>query len=78
VKKSSTGSSSNDGEFVTSIRTSAPARASARPAPVSTSAPVERDAATTWWPAFWSSSTTFAPTCPVAPMTVIRALFVIF
>ncbi len=42
VKKSITGSSSKDGELVRSTRTSAPASASARPAPVSTSAPVER------------------------------------
>jgi hypothetical protein len=47
VKKSITGSSSNDGELVMSTRTSAPATASASPSPVSTSAPDARDAATT-------------------------------
>ena len=72
VKKSSTGPSSNDGEFVTSTTTSVPVRASATPVPFSVSTPVDGDAGTASWPASRSSSTSADPISPVPPTTTIR------
>lgn len=71
VKKCITGSSSNDGESATSTRTSAPARALARPSPVSESTPDRRDAATTSCPCALSLDATFEPINPRPPMTTI-------
>src|SRR5439155_10103346 len=50
---------------------SAPARASARPLPVMTSTPLDRDIRTTSCPRPSSTSTTCRPTRPVAPATPI-------
>jgi hypothetical protein len=54
-----------------SMTHSAPANASAKPSPVTTSTPVDRDIGTTSWPPAPSSSTTRRPTRPVAPATAI-------
>ena len=71
VKKSSTASGSNDGEFVTSTTTSAPASASASPSPVYALTPDRGDAATASCPCSVSRATTFDPMRPVPPMTTI-------
>jgi hypothetical protein len=69
VKNAITSSGPKDGEFSTSTSASAPVSASGNPAPVATSTPDERDAATTSWSL--RSSTTLPPTSPPAPMTAI-------
>src|SRR5262249_4506901 len=70
-KNSSTALSSNDGEFVTSTTTFAPASASASPLPVSVFTPDDGAAGTAWWPLFWSRGINFFPMSPVPPMTTI-------
>src|SRR2546421_174984 len=64
-------SSSNDGEFDTSITTSAPARTRASPSPVSVLTPVSGAAGTASSPRSRSILTTFEPIRPVPPMITI-------
>jgi hypothetical protein len=64
----------SDGLLAASTMDSTPASASSRPAPVTTSTPLERDIATTSCPASSSRSTTCRPTRPVAPATAIFML----
>src|SRR5262249_21676984 len=70
-KNSITAASSQDGEFVTSTTTFAPARAPARPSPVTVLTPEEGDAATTSWPFLRRLSTSFLPISPLPPITTI-------
>src|SRR5690348_13965291 len=74
VKNSLAGPCSGDGPVVTSMTTSTPASAAARPSPVITSTPFERDIRTTSCPPPRSTSTTCRPTRPVAPATAILAM----
>ena len=55
----------------TSITTSTPASASARPTPVTRSTPVDRVSTTGSWPVSRTTSTTWRPTVPVPPATAI-------
>jgi hypothetical protein len=64
-------SCSGDGPLATSMTTSTPVSAAARPSPVTTSTPVARDIGTTSWPRALRISTTWEPTRPVAPATAI-------
>ena len=75
VKNSITASSSNEGEFETSITTSAPSSTSARPSPVSVLTPESGDAATASWSSSARQATTFEPISPVPPMTTIFMAF---
>ena len=70
-KNASTSSSANDGEFDTSITTSAPSSTSATPSPVSVFTPVLGDAATASCPWAVSRSMSFVPMSPVPPMMTI-------
>jgi hypothetical protein len=70
-KNSTTAASSNDGEFGTSITTSAPATAAASPFPVSVSTPVFGEAATVSCLCSAGPSTSFDPISPVPPITTI-------
>jgi hypothetical protein len=70
-KNSITAASSNEGELETSMTTSAPSSASARPSPVIVLRPVLRSAATASCPCWLSFSTSLEPTRPCPPMTTI-------
>ena len=74
VKNSVAAPCSGDGPVATSMMTSAPSSAVARPSPVITSTPFERDIATTSCPRSLSTSTTCRPTRPVAPATAILVM----
>src|SRR5919198_3224936 len=71
VKKSVAACCSGDGPVAVSTMHSTPFSASARPSPLITSTPVDRDIATTSCRRAWSTSTTCRPTLPVAPATAI-------
>jgi hypothetical protein len=71
VKNAVAGSCSGEGPVAASIMLSTPDRASARPSPVITSTPREREIATTSCPRSPSTSTAWRPTRPVAPATAI-------
>ena len=71
TKNSITASSSNDGEFETSITTSASARTSGSPSPVRVLTPESGDAATASLSSSLRQATTFEPISPVPPMTTI-------
>jgi hypothetical protein len=60
-----------EGPVAASMTHSTPDRAPARPTPVITSTPLERDIATMSCPPALSTSTTWLPTLPVAPTTAI-------
>src|SRR5262245_4305596 len=68
-KNSRTALSSNEGEFVTSTTTSAPARAWFSPSPVRLLTPEECDADTASWPR--SRGISFLPMSPLPPITTI-------
>src|SRR5262249_3322904 len=63
--------SSNDGEFVTSTTTSAPARAPASPSPVRVLTPEEGEADTASCPRPRSRGMSFFPISPLPPITTI-------
>src|SRR5919198_2405379 len=69
VKNSVAACCSGEGPVAVSTTHSTPSRASARPSPVITSTPLEREIRTTSWPRASSTSTTWRPTLPVAPAT---------
>lgn len=71
VKNSVAAACSGDGVLDTSMITSTLFRASARPSPVTTSTPEEREMGTTWWSRSSSTRATCLPTRPVAPTTAI-------
>src|SRR6266480_1590628 len=60
-----------EGPVAVSMTHSTPSRAAARPSPVTTSTPLERDIATTSWPPALRMWATWRPTLPVAPATAI-------
>src|SRR5262249_32772776 len=62
---------SGDGPVAASMTASTPARAAARPSPVMTSTPSERDIGTTSYPRSVSTPAAWRPTLPVAPATAI-------
>src|SRR5581483_2845288 len=62
---------SGDGWVAATITVSTPAGASASPSPGTTSTPLEREIDTTSWRRAASTSTTWRPTLPVAPVTAI-------
>src|SRR5262245_56185050 len=68
-KNSRTALSSNEGEFVTSTTTFAPASAWASPSPVTLLTPDEGDADTASWPR--SRGISFLPMSPLPPITTI-------
>src|SRR5262249_21572941 len=68
-KNSITAASSQDGEFVTSTTTFAPARAPARPSPVSVLTPEEGEAGIASCPR--SKGISFFPMSPLPPITTI-------
>src|SRR5260370_39846935 len=68
-KNSRTALSSKEGEFVTSMTTSAPASASASPSPVRVLTPEEGEADTVSWPR--SRGISFLPMSPLPPITTI-------
>src|SRR6266571_1626143 len=74
MKKSVAAFWSGEGPLATSMTHSTPARASARPSPLITSTPSERDIWTTSCPSAVRTSTTCRPTLPVAPATAILML----
>src|SRR6266702_3721219 len=74
VKNSVAAACSGDGPVAVSMTLSTPSSAAARPSPVITSTPFERDMATTSCPPSLSTSTTCRPTRPVAPATAILAM----
>ena len=69
VKNSLAASYSGDGWVVASTIASTPASASARPSPLITSTPCEREIETTSKPRASSAPTAWRPTRPVAPAT---------
>jgi hypothetical protein len=71
VKNSVAAFCSGEGPLDTSMTDSTPSRADARPSPMITSTPLERDIATTSCPSTLSTSTIRRPTLPVAPATAI-------
>jgi hypothetical protein len=71
VKKSVAACCSGEAPLVASTRESTSRNASARPSPVTTSIPAEREIATTSRPCSSSTSTTWRPTLPVTPATAI-------
>src|SRR5215470_2612711 len=70
-KNAITASSANDGEFVTSTTTSAPASAPASPSPVRVLTPEECEADTASYPAPRSRGISFLPMSPLPPITTI-------
>src|SRR5262249_48498045 len=70
-KKSIEARSVHNGESDTSMTTSAPASAPAKPSPVIVLTPVLGAAAIASWPFCFSFSTTFDPIKPVPPITTI-------
>ena len=63
--------SSKEGEFVTTTTTSAPTRASARPAPVNEFTPVEGEAGAASWRRARRLGMSCFPMRPVPPMTIV-------
>src|SRR5262249_60822412 len=70
-KNATTAAASQDGDFVTSRTTFAPASAWASPSPVRLLMPDDGDAAVTSWPFLRRMVTSFFPMSPLPPITTI-------